>query len=118
VKILVIDDSEASRVSLRFHLTMKKYKVIDVADSSEALNCLITDNDIGLVITDINMPGIDGIELIHRIRNKLNLSVPIIALTTDEEKGKQAISKGASASVMKSSIASEEILRFVTYYLK
>jgi CheY-like chemotaxis protein len=117
-KILVVDDSEAARASLKFSLSMKKFIVLDAANANEAIRFLKDNGDISLVITDMNMPGMSGLDLISFIREKLELrSIPIIVLTTAEDKGKEAITKGASAFIMKSSRASEEIMGFITRYV-
>ena len=118
-KILLVDDSETTRSSLKFSLGMKKYQTIGAANVSEAISYLSDKNEeISLIITDMNMPGRSGLDLIKYIKETLKLTtLPIIVLTTAEDKGKEALSKGASAFIMKSSKASEEILRFITRYL-
>ena len=117
-KILLVDDSETTRSSLKFSLGMNKYETIGAANVSEAISYLRDKNEeISLVITDMNMPGRTGLDLIKYIKETLMLTtLPIIVLTTAEDKGKEALSQGASAFIMKSSKASEEILRFVTRY--
>ena len=61
-------------------LSKLKYRTVSARNASEALTCLANGNAIGLVLTDINMPNIDGWELALRI-NALKPSVPIVALT-------------------------------------
>ncbi|MBN2535448.1 MAG: response regulator [Spirochaetales bacterium] len=118
MKILIVDDSEATRKSLKFSLTMRKFEVIDASNVNEAISYLSSNDDICLVITDMNMPGMNGMDLIRFIREKLNLkALPIIVLTTAEDKGKDALTRGASAVVMKSSKASEEIVSFLSRYV-
>jgi two-component system, chemotaxis family, chemotaxis protein CheY len=118
-KILIVDDSEATRSSLKFSLGMRKFKTLGASNVSAAMNYLGDDSeDIKLVITDMNMPGMSGLDLIKHIREVLKLkTLPIIVLTTAEDKGKEALTRGATAFIMKSSKASEEILRFVTKYV-
>lgn len=117
--ILIVDDSEATRESLKFSLSMRKFDVLDASNANEAIRYLATTNvDIKLVITDMNMPGMTGLDLIKFIRERLEMkSLPIIVLTTAESKGKDALAGGASAVIMKSSKASEEILNFVSRYV-
>jgi len=64
-KILVVDDEKAIRDSLNMILSDEGYSVISAADGEEALNFLIKD-DFDIVITDIKMPNIDGMELLSK----------------------------------------------------
>jgi two-component system chemotaxis response regulator CheY len=117
--ILIIDDSEAARASLKFSLEMKKYHVLTSSTGEEALKILNDNDDISLIITDINMPGIGGVELIKRIKQDTKTrQIPVVVLTTAEDKGKEALHIGASAFIMKSSNSAEEILRFVSKYVQ
>ncbi|MBN1699587.1 MAG: response regulator [Spirochaetales bacterium] len=118
IKILIVDDSEATRASLKFSLSMKKFNVTGAADVDEAINILNRDRGIKLVITDMNMPGMSGLDLLSFIRGKPEMkTLPVIVLTTAEDKGREALARGASAFIMKSSKASEEIYSFITRYL-
>jgi len=117
-RILIVDDSEAIRHSLKFSLSMRKYQVVAVSNVNEAILFLYKNQDIDLVITDMHMPGMSGLDFIRYIKRDLKLpKLPVIVLTTDEEIGKEAIARGASAFIVKSSKASAEILRFVSMYL-
>jgi two-component system chemotaxis response regulator CheY len=117
-KILIVDDSEATRASLKFSLSMRKFEVLGASNANEAISQISNNEDISLVITDMNMPGMTGLDLIKFIREDLKLkSLPIVVLTTAEEKGKEALTKGASAVIMKSSKASQEIINFVSRYV-
>jgi len=64
-KILVVDDEKAIRDSLNMILTDEGYTVISAADGEEALD-LINKDDFDIVITDIKMPNIDGMELLSK----------------------------------------------------
>ena len=78
--ILVVDDEELIRNLVCLMLSKLKYRTVSARNASEALTCLANGNAIGLVLTDINMPNIDGWELALLI-NALKPSVPIVALT-------------------------------------
>ena len=85
-KVLVVDDSMVFRKQIKGMLDNLFFKVITVAHGEEALGMLQTHNNISLVITDYNMPVMDGLELTHEIRKiykKDDLS--IIALSSNEE---------------------------------
>src|SRR5688572_23635390 len=87
-KILFVDDEEQIRRLLSSFLTRRGYQVKTAVDGQEALNLLETETP-DLVITDVNMPHIDGVELTRRLRAHPRLSsMPIIMLSakvqTDE----------------------------------
>ena len=69
-KILVVDDSSTSRCSICTLLEAQKYIVYEAGCGTDALSMLDEVPDIKLVITDYNMPGMDGFELVSRIRQK------------------------------------------------
>jgi diguanylate cyclase (GGDEF)-like protein len=67
-KILIVDDSKSSRLLMKTLLQRHYYNVIEANNGIEALRMLETHNDITLVITDYNMPEMDGTELCTKIR--------------------------------------------------
>lgn len=80
--ILVADDSPSIRKFVSFALTLKGYEIIPAADGMEALEKL-PNAKINLVITDLNMPNLDGFGLIKAIRNNEELKeIPIIILSS------------------------------------
>jgi len=118
-KVLIVDDSGPSRISLSFSIKQKGHTVFTAEDGQEGLVQIMANPDIALVITDINMPKMNGFQLINNIRNNPETeNLPIIALSVDEDKGNEAISKGATAFVIKSSKSSEEIKRFLDIFLR
>ena len=66
--ILVADDSPSIRKFVTFSLAMKGYEIISAVDGMEALEKL-PNKQVSLVITDLNMPNLDGFELIKSIRS-------------------------------------------------
>jgi len=90
--ILVADDSPSIRKFISYALLSKGYEIIPASDGMEALEKMPNQN-INLVITDLNMPNIDGFELIKTIRgNEVYKEIPIIILSSlasndDIEKG-------------------------------
>jgi len=66
--VLVVDDSKMARMSISSLLKRHKYKVLEAANGYEALSLLKVHQDIKLVITDHEMPEMDGIELVRQIR--------------------------------------------------
>lgn len=78
--ILVVDDEEFIRDLICEMLSKLNYRTVSARNASEALTCFANGYCIDLVLTDINMPNIDGWELALRI-NALKPCVPIVALT-------------------------------------
>ena len=78
-KILVIDDEESIRKLLKISLTHKGYEVITAEDGEKGIEAFQAERP-PLVITDIKMPGIDGIEVLKRIRG-LNPDTRVIVIT-------------------------------------
>ena len=86
MKILVVDDERAVRDSLRRALELEGYDIELAADGSEALSRLTDNGDWqpDVVILDVLMPGIDGLEVCRRLRRHGN-RVPVLMLTARDE---------------------------------
>jgi DNA-binding response OmpR family regulator len=102
-KILIADDSDSIRSLLEMILTAESHEVTQVADGREALLHL-KDHTPDLIILDITMPFIDGLEVCSRIKRVSRLkATPVILLTahTDEDTQKKANLVGADVLVHK-----------------
>ena len=102
-KILLVDDSKTMRDMERFTLQQAGYVVAEAGNSADALTLVETEN-FDLVITDINMPGMNGIELVGELRKRPNCkAVPIIVLSTESEAGlkNEARQAGATGWIVK-----------------
>jgi len=71
-EILLVDDSPTARYQLRQHLEPYKYRVHEAGSGEEALACIEAHPDIRLVITDNQMPGMDGFELVTELRKHIS----------------------------------------------
>lgn len=81
--ILVVDDSPTIRKFVSLALENLGYKVVTASDGMEALEVLVKFGSIDLIIADINMPNLDGFELIKLLRSKDKFrNVPIIILSS------------------------------------
>lgn len=95
--ILAVDDSASVRQMVSFTLEAEGHDVILAADGNDALAKLV--GPVHLVITDLNMPGMDGIQLISRIRASASHKyVPILMLTTESHAAKKQDAKAAGAT--------------------
>ena len=96
--ILTVDDSVSVRMTTRIALTGAGYKVTEAVDGLDGLNkAKATRFD--LVITDLNMPNMDGIALIKALRAQPACKfIPIIMLTTESQDSKKSEGKAAGAT--------------------
>jgi CheY-like chemotaxis protein len=101
-QILVVDDNPDSREMLSFILTGKGFSVITAEDGLEALE-VVKEVQPDLILTDIHMPNIDGIELTKQLREQFkSTSLPIVILTAfGSEMISKAIEAGADGAVQK-----------------
>ena len=95
--ILTVDDSASVRQMVKFTLSDAGYTVIEAVDGRDALSKLT--NPVNLVITDLNMPNLDGIGLIRQVRaNPACKGIPIIMLTTESQETRKLEGKAAGAT--------------------
>jgi two-component system chemotaxis response regulator CheY len=101
--ILVVDDAASIRQVVGLSLKGAGYEVIDACDGKDALSKL-TGQKINLIITDVNMPNMDGITLIKEVKKLPRYKfTPIIVLTTEskDDKKREGQAAGAKAWVVK-----------------
>ncbi|MBU8893431.1 MAG: response regulator [Bacteroidales bacterium] len=97
-KILIIDDDIIYRKIIQ-KLLCQKYNLMFAESSAEAIDLIDTKNIPDLVIADLNLPGLGGVELISILKHKLNKSkIPIIVISgmDDDEIKDQLFQKGIS----------------------
>jgi two-component system, chemotaxis family, chemotaxis protein CheY len=96
--IMTVDDSASVRQMVSFTLKEAGYQVIEAADGRDAISKM-NGSQINLVVTDLNMPNMDGIELIKNIRaNPKYKFIPILMLTTESQTEKKMEGKKAGAT--------------------
>ena len=98
--ILVVDDSTSIRQMVAFTLKSAGYAVVEAADGQEGLDKANASSDtISLVLTDQNMPRIDGLTLIRTLRGQPKFAAtPILMLTTESSDDMKAQGKAAGAT--------------------
>ena len=81
MNIILAEDNDLLRKSLSFFLESKGFKVDQFSDGKDALES-ITKNHYDIILSDINMPGISGLEITQYVRVTLGLDIPIIIFTS------------------------------------
>lgn len=105
-RILVVDDSRLMRVAVK-KILKKEYELVEAADGDEGWETLCEDDSIQVIISDLNMPNLDGFGLLERIRNSEDdriSQLPVIIITGNEDDDatrEKALSAGASDFVTK-----------------
>ena len=97
-KILAVDDSVSIRKSISFILGQENFEVVEAENGADGL-AKATADKFGLIITDINMPIMDGIQFIKELRNTTEHKfTPIIVLTTENQESKMQEGRDAGAT--------------------
>lgn len=83
-KILIVDDSRTIRQQVSFTLSKGGYKVVEAEDGVQGIAKLKAEGDVAMVISDVNMPNMNGLEMLESIKKDDSINkVPIIMLTTE-----------------------------------
>ncbi len=119
MRILVVDDDSITRKLLGMYLKSKGYEVEYAENGLEALEKL-GQVEINIVLTDLNMPYMDGIEFTRNMKTEPNYShIPVLMVTTeaDSDEKERAIQAGADAYLVKP-VTAEQINETVRRLLK
>ena len=96
--ILAVDDSSSMRQMVSFTLKGAGHQVVEAQDGQDALN-KAKSQQFDLIITDVNMPVMDGITFIRNLRGEANYKfTPMLMLTTESAADKKAEGKAAGAT--------------------
>jgi two-component system chemotaxis sensor kinase CheA len=115
-KVLVVDDQFTVRELQRSILRASGYRVEVACDGREALDALSAEDDFDLVVTDLQMPEMDGLELLGAIRaDPDRTSLPVIVVTSrgSEEDRKRGAQAGADAYIVKDEFDQQALLETV-----
>jgi two-component system chemotaxis response regulator CheY len=97
-KVLIVDDAVSMRQMVSFTLKQGGYEVVEAEHGQDALNKL-AGTTVDLILTDLNMPVMDGITLIQNVRRMPSMkSKPILMLTTEGLAAKKEQGKAAGAT--------------------
>ena len=113
-KVLVVDDSKL--MQKMYEVMLRQYPLVYASDGYQALDRLREHADIDLMLLDINMPNMNGLELLSRLRSEgvhQDLSVIIISTEGQDEDAERGLQAGAAAYIKKP-FHSEEILEVIS----
>src|SRR5438105_1305615 len=99
--VLIVDDSNSMRQMVGFTLRGAGFTVIEGANGQEALDNLAAapGGKVDLIVTDLNMPVMDGLTFIRQVRTRPHLKfTPILMLTTESQESRKAEGKAAGAT--------------------
>lgn len=83
-KVLIVDDSATVRQQVRFTLAEAGFDVLEASDGCEGADTIASVNDLAAVICDVNMPRMNGLEMLEAVKKDPKHTVlPVVMLTTD-----------------------------------
>lgn len=103
-RILAVDDSASVRQMQRFVLSGAGYEVTDAIDGKDGLAKLEKSGAVNLILTDLNMPNLDGVGFIKAVRaSSAHRLTPIVVISTEsqQEKKQEARAAGATGWIVK-----------------
>ncbi|MFO7886141.1 MAG: response regulator [Desulfobacteraceae bacterium] len=110
-RILAVDDSKAVLNLYQSVLSMACFHVVTAENGNDAIEKIRIDNTFDLIITDMNMPGRNGIELTRYIRKNISAAIPIILVTTESEKSQKDQAAEAGVDHFLTKPVSKEVLQ-------
>ncbi len=81
-KVMIVDDSKTIRQQVSFTLSKGGFEVVEAEDGSDGITKLKENADLAMIISDVNMPNMNGLEMVEAMKAD-GCSVPIIMLTTE-----------------------------------
>lgn len=102
-KVLVLEDSPMMRSLYRMVLGRGETQIVFAVDGVEGLDRATTERDVDLYIVDVNLPRLDGISFIRRLRGELQAAAPVVVISTECEESDRvaAFEAGADAYLCK-----------------
>lgn len=102
--VLVVDDSAAVRQQVGMALGQAGFEVVEAGDGKQGVSAVTNNPQIAMVISDVNMPNMNGLEMVAELKkDPANKALPIIMLTTEGQPAliKQAKDAGAVGWIVK-----------------
>lgn len=100
--VLIVDDSQVFRASMKFFLERSGLSVVEAVDGMDGLRVLGTLDSGGIrpsmILTDVNMPRMDGITFVKEVKKTAHRFTPILVLTTESQNESKMAGKAAGAT--------------------
>jgi DNA-binding NtrC family response regulator len=117
-RILLVDDSDPVRETLADLLEVEGFQAAQASSAAEAMTLLRQDPHFDVLVTDLSMPGDDGIALIHQAR-QVQPTLPAILLTGyAEEMSSVAVIPGANFQVLRKPVEGDRLIEQITSLMK
>ena len=114
--ILVADDNDDTRTMFATALKARGYRVVEAGDGEEAINVTMRENP-GLLLLDLELPRLDGLSVLRRLRNELKMiELPVVVVTGYEEHFETAVAGGCDDYLLKP-IDFDRLNTLLDYYL-
>jgi two-component system chemotaxis response regulator CheY len=85
-KVLVVDDSETIRLEVGRNLGQAGFSVLEARDGAEGLNMAGRNTDLALIVLDVNMPVMNGLDMLDRLKGEPKTQpIPVLLLTTEAQ---------------------------------
>ena len=111
-KVLVVDDSKL--MHRMYEVMLRNYTLVDAYDGREAVDALRQQDDIDLVLLDINMPNMTGLEVLEELGRDDRVHPPVVIVSTEgrEEDTQRGLEAGAVAYIKKP-FQSDQLMRII-----
>lgn len=97
-KVMIVDDSRTIRQQVSFTLSKSGFEVLEAEDGVDGLSKLKANPDVAMVISDVNMPNMDGLQMVEGIKADAAINkIPVLMLTTEGASDLIARAKAAGA---------------------
>ncbi len=114
--ILVADDNDDTRMMFATVLRARGYRVAEASDGEKAIEVILRENP-GLVLLDLELPRLNGLSVLRRLRNELQkIEVPVVVITGYEQHFETAVAAGCDDYLLKP-IDFERLETLLDYYL-
>jgi len=112
MKILIAEDEEMMLKTMEFKLNKEGFQVVACSNGEEAMGKIVSENP-DIIVTDINMPFVSGIDIVKKVKVELKLNIPIIVLSAVglEKTVLEAFDLGADDFITKPFSPNELIVR-------
>jgi len=114
--ILIADDNDDTRMMFSTVLRARGYRVAEASDGEKAIEVILRENP-GLVLLDLELPQLNGLSVLRRLRNELKkIEVPVVVITGYEQHFETAVAAGCDDYLLKP-IDFERLENLLDYYL-